>query len=69
MFKYLKWRGFLNLIFGYFGGVGKLPYISGIHTAKNMFSDSSILGTCLKSLVTLGQQMFQVLVIGGIGSI
>ena len=36
---------FLNLIAGYFGdGLGKLPYISRIHTAY-VGEDSSLLGT------------------------
>ena len=42
-FQVPKMEGFLNLIFGYFGG-GYFPYISRIHTAY-IGEDSSILGT------------------------
>ena len=41
-FKYLKWR--YSTLFTAILGVGKLPYISRIHTAY-IGEDSSILGT------------------------
>ena len=43
-FQVPKMEGFLKLIFRLFLGMGKLPYISRIHTAY-IGEDSSILGT------------------------
>ena len=38
-------EGFLNLMFGYFGGVSFFPYISRIHIAHIGEDEPSILGT------------------------